>query len=340
MISETLYNNSQLIDGFGRQVTYLRLSVTDRCDLRCTYCMSEEMTFLPKAELLSFEELERLCSIFIQRGVKHLRISGGEPLTRKDIISLFHKMERHLTTGALQELTLTTNATQLEKYAEELYRLGVRRINVSLDTLDEKKFLEITRRNKLTSVLRGIDAALNAGLKVKINTVALRHKNVAELERMIRWAHSRQMDMSLIEAMPMGTIDEDRIDQFIPLSAVKDLLCETMTFQESTYKTSGPSRYVTVRETGGRLGFISPLSHNFCESCNRVRITCTGQLYTCLGNEGMIDLRSPLRADRTNEKLVRAIDQALLTKPRGHDFNISRRGQDPSVNRHMSVTGG
>ncbi|MCI5045251.1 MAG: GTP 3',8-cyclase MoaA [Aquisalinus sp.] len=337
---DDIVDNSQLIDGFGRQVNYLRLSVTDRCDLRCTYCMSEKMTFLPKTELLSFEELERLCSVFISRGVKHLRISGGEPLTRKDILSLFQKMKTHLESGALQELTLTTNATQLEKYAEELFECGVRRINVSLDTLDQENFQKITRRDKLSAVLRGIEIALRAGLKIKINTVALRHKNISELDKMVLWAHSQGMDMSLIEAMPMGAIDEDRVDQYIPLFEVKEMLTKTMTFEDCTYRTSGPSRYVTVKETGGRLGFISPLSHNFCESCNRVRITCTGQLYTCLGNDGMIDLRSPLREDPSNKKLICAIDQALLKKPRGHDFDISRRGQAPSVNRHMSVTGG
>lgn len=335
-----LNKNSPLIDEYGRQVNYLRLSVTDRCDLRCTYCMSEKMTFLPRNELLNFEELERLCMVFIDRGVQHLRISGGEPLTRKDILSLFQALSLHLAKGSLQELTLTTNGTQLERYAQELSDCGVQRINVSLDTLDQDKFTNITRRDKLPAVLRGIDAALSVGIKIKINTVALQNHNLSELSRMIRWAHSLGMDISLIEAMPMGEIETDRVDQYIPLSAVKETLSREMTLSPISYKTSGPSRYMLVEETGGRLGFISPLSHNFCESCNRVRITCTGQLYTCLGNEGMVDLRAPLRNDVTNTKLTQKIDEALMRKPKGHDFNITRRGQAPSVNRHMSVTGG
>ncbi|MCG8440640.1 MAG: GTP 3',8-cyclase MoaA [Caulobacterales bacterium] len=329
-----------MIDPYGRHVTYLRVSVTDRCDLRCVYCMSEHMTFLPKRELLTYEELDRMCSAFIRKGVRKLRLTGGEPLVRKDILELIESLSRHLTSGALDELTLTTNATQLARYAEYLARVGVRRVNVSLDSLDPDTFRRITRRGDLAQVMEGIEAARAAGLRVKINTVALKHDNAADLPDMIGWAHEHGMDITLIETMPMGEIDEDRTDQFLPLLAARDALAQRWTLTDLPLRTGGPARYVRVEETGGQLGFITPLTHNFCESCNRVRITCTGQLYMCLGQEDMADLRAPLRASEGDEALEAAIDEAISRKPKGHDFVIERRAAAPATPRHMSVTGG
>ena len=327
-----------LTDPFGRDISYLRVSVTDRCDFRCVYCMSEHMAFLPKADLLSLEELDRLCSAFVARGVRKLRLTGGEPLVRRGIMTLFSTLSRHLASGRLDELTLTTNGSQLAKYAGELAANGVRRINVSLDTLDADKFRAITRWGELPQVLAGIDAAQAAGLKVKINTVALKGVNEDEFPRLIEWAHGRGMDLTLIEVMPLGEIG--RLDQYQPLSVARARLNERFSLQDIDDRTGGPARYVRVAETGGRLGFITPLTHNFCESCNRVRVTCTGTLYMCLGQEDAADLRKPLRASEGNELLFAAIDEAISRKPKGHDFIIDRRHQRPALARHMSVTGG
>jgi cyclic pyranopterin phosphate synthase len=330
-----------MIDPFGRSITYLRVSVTDRCDFRCVYCMAEDMTFLPKAEVLSLEELERLCSAFVRRGVKKLRLTGGEPLVRKNVMSLFRGLGRHLESGALEELTLTTNGSQLAKYARELAQVGVKRVNVSIDTLDKDKFREITRWGDLDQVIRGVDAAQDAGLHVKINAVALRGVNDTEFEKLIRWSHGRGMDLVFIEVMPMGELGgEARLDQYLPLSMVRADIARHFTLSESDYHTGGPARYFTVEETGGRLGFITPLTHNFCESCNRVRLTCTGTLYMCLGQEDAADLRAPLRASESDELLDQAITEAIARKPKGHDFIIDRRHTAPAVRRHMSVTGG
>ena len=330
-----------LVDPFGRQVTYLRVSVTDRCDFRCVYCMSEDMTFLPKSDVLTLEELDRICSAFVSRGVRKLRMTGGEPLVRRDVMQLFHRLGRHLNSGHLDELTLTTNGSQLGKYSVDLYAAGVRRINVSLDTLDPEKFRAITRRGDLSQVLGGIRTAKDAGHQIKINTVALRGVNDNELDSLLRWCGDEGLDLTLIETMPMGEIDEDRTDRYLPLSMVRADLQERWTLDESDYQTGGPSRYVTIRETGQRLGFITPLSHNFCESCNRVRLTCTGTLYMCLGQEDAVDLRSPLRlAPEDDELLLASIDEAIGRKPKGHDFVIDRRHKGPAVPRHMSVTGG
>jgi GTP 3',8-cyclase len=329
-----------LIDPFARAITYLRVSVTDRCDFRCVYCMSENMSFLPKADLLSLEELDRLCTAFVTRGVRKLRLTGGEPLVRRGIMTLVSSLSRHLKTGALDELTLTTNGSQLGKYAAELKGYGVERINVSLDTLDPDKFRAITRWGDLAQVLRGIDAAQAAGLKVKINAVALKGVNEDELGELTAWAHGRGMDLTIIEVMPLGDIGDDRLGQYLPLSIVRSRLAERFSLEDIDYKTGGPARYVRVKETGGRLGFITPMTHNFCESCNRVRITCTGTLYMCLGQEDAADLRSPLRASESNEPLYAAIDDAVARKPKGHDFVIDRRHQRPALSRHMSVTGG
>lgn len=331
---------SSMIDPFGRSIDYLRVSVTDRCDFRCTYCMAEDMTFLPKRDLLSLEELERLCTVFIEKGVRKLRLTGGEPLVRKNIMHLVRQLSRHIESGALQELTLTTNGSQLARYAAELAECGVRRINVSVDTLDPDKFRQITRWGDLSKVLAGIDAAQAAGLKVKLNAVALKGFNDIELPEMMRWAHARDMDLTVIETMPMGEIDADRTDQYLPLSKLRADLERQFTLADIPYKTGGPARYVEVRETGGRLGFITPMTHNFCESCNRVRLTCTGTLYMCLGQEDAADLRAPLRASEGNELLSQAIDEAIGRKPKGHDFVIDRRTSRPAVSRHMSVTGG
>ncbi|MBI3675020.1 MAG: GTP 3',8-cyclase MoaA [Proteobacteria bacterium] len=328
-----------MIDPFGRHISYLRVSVTDRCDFRCVYCMSEHMTFLPKAELLTLEELERLCGAFIAKGVERLRVTGGEPLVRRNVMSFFERMGSKIGHG-LKELTLTTNGSQLSRFARELHAAGVRRINVSLDTLDRAKFRQITRWGELNKVLAGIDAALEAGLAVKINTVALKSVNEDEIVDLMTWAHGRKMDFTLIETMPMGEIDGDRVEQYLPLSLVRARLEERFTLTDSGYRTGGPARYVTVAETGGRLGFITPLTHNFCESCNRVRLTCTGQLFMCLGQNDEADLRAPLRASSDDTLLNAAIEAAIARKPKGHDFVIDRRHRAPAVARHMSLTGG
>ena len=329
-----------MIDPFGRAITYLRVSVTDRCDFRCVYCMAEDMTFLPRQDLLTLEELDRLCSAFVEKGVRKLRITGGEPLVRRNIMSLFEALGRHLDTGALDELTLTTNGSQLHRFAEPLKAAGVRRVNVSLDTLDPQRFKAITRWGDFDKVMGGIRAAQAAGLQVKLNAVALKGFNEDEIPEMVRFAHGEGMDLTLIETMPMGDIDGDRTDQYLPLSLVRARLAETFTLEDLDYRTGGPARYVRVKETGGRLGFITPLTHNFCESCNRVRVTCTGTLYMCLGQNDAADLRAPLRASEGNELLSRAIDEAISRKPKGHDFVIDRRTKAPAVTRHMSVTGG
>ena len=331
---------SALIDPFQRTITYLRVSVTDRCDFRCVYCMAEHMTFLPKADLLSLEELDRLCSAFISKGVTKLRLTGGEPLVRRGIMTLVHSLSRHLGTGALKELTLTTNGSQLQTYASELKASGVQRINVSLDTLDADKFRAITRWGDLKKVLAGIDAAQAAGLQVKINAVALKGVNEEELANLLEWSHGRGMDLTVIEVMPLGEIDESRLDQYLPLSVVRARLADCYTLEDIDYRTGGPARYVRVKETGGRLGFITPLTHNFCESCNRVRVTCTGTLYMCLGQNDAADLRKSLRASESDELLYAAIDEAITRKPKGHDFVIDRRHQKPALDRHMSMTGG
>jgi len=329
-----------LVDPFGRQISYIRVSVTDRCDFRCVYCMSEDMTFLPKRDLLTFEELDRLCSAFVLRGTRKIRISGGEPLVRRDIMSLFRSLSRHLTTGALEELTLTTNGSQLARYAQELADCGVRRVNISLDTLIEDRFKTITRWGDLNQVLKGIDAAQKAGLQIKINAVALKNFNEDEFVPLIRWAHGRGMDLTFIEVMPMGEVDGQRVDQYLPLSQVKAQLLDTFHLDDIDYATGGPARYVRVRETQGRLGFITPLTHNFCEGCNRVRITCTGTLYMCLGQDDAADLRAPLRASPNDDLLLAEMERAIARKPKGHDFVIDRTTQAPAVMRHMSVTGG
>jgi cyclic pyranopterin phosphate synthase len=329
-----------LVDPFGRAITYLRVSVTDRCDFRCVYCMAEDMTFLPKRDILSLEELDRLCSAFVARGTRKLRLTGGEPLVRKDIMTLFRSLSRHLRSGALEELTVTTNGSQLARYAAELKDCGVRRINVSLDTLDPVKFKAITRWGDLARVQAGIDAALAAGLQVKINAVALKGVNEGEIDDLIRYAHGLGMDLTLIETMPLGEIDGDRTEQYLPLSMVRADLMDRWTLDEIDYRTGGPARYARVRETGGRIGFITPMTHNFCESCNRVRVTCTGMLYMCLGQDDSADLRAALRASESDALLQTAIDEAIGRKPKGHDFIIDRRTSKPAVSRHMSVTGG
>jgi cyclic pyranopterin phosphate synthase len=338
-MNDTSGIDTPMIDPFGRAITYLRVSVTDRCDLRCVYCMSEHMTFLPKQDLLTLEELDRLCSIFIARGTKKLRITGGEPLVRRDIMRLFRSLARHLG-GPLEELTLTTNGTQLARHADELAAIGIKRINVSLDTIDASRFRQITRWGDLDQVVAGIDAARNAGIAVKINAVALKGVNEDEIETMIRWSHDRGMDITFIEVMPMGDIEPDRFDQYWPLSQVRARLLDSFTLDDIDYRTGGPARYVRARETGGRIGFITPLTHNFCESCNRVRLTCTGTLYMCLGQDDAADLRAPLRASSNDQVVSDAIDRAILRKPRGHDFVIERGLARPAVGRHMSVTGG
>jgi cyclic pyranopterin phosphate synthase len=329
-----------LVDPFGRAITYIRVSVTDRCDFRCVYCMSEDMNFLPKRDLLTLEELDRLCSAFVARGTRKIRITGGEPLVRRGIMNLFRSLSRHLDTGALEEVTVTTNGSQLAKYASELVDCGVRRINVSLDTLDADKFKAITRWGELARVLEGIDAAQAAGLAVKINAVALKGVNEDEIERLLEWAHGRGMDLTFIEVMPLGEVEAQRVDQYLPLSQVRARLAERYDLQPIDYQTGGPARYVRVGETGGRLGFITPLTHNFCEGCNRVRVTCTGTLYMCLGQEDAADLRAPLRASESDELLQAEMDRAIARKPKGHDFVIDRVTRQPAVGRHMSVTGG
>ncbi len=328
-----------MIDPFGRTVSYLRVSVTDRCDFRCTYCMAENMTFLPRKDLLTLEELDRLCTVFIEKGVRKLRLTGGEPLVRKNILSLIRNLGRHLKTGALDELTLTTNGSQLGRFAGELAEAGIRRINVSLDTLDPEKFRAITRWGRFDQVMNGLAAAQRAGIDVKINMVALKGINDEELIPMLRWCGEQGFDLTYIETMPMGEIDTSRGDRFLSLADVRKHIETAFTLEETDYRTGGPARYCTVRESGRRVGFISPLSHNFCESCNRVRLTCTGTLYMCLGQEDAADLRAPLRASESNELLHRAIDAAIARKPRGHDFAVERLDK-AAVQRHMSVTGG
>jgi len=330
-----------LIDPFGRAISYVRVSVTDRCDFRCVYCMSEHMAFLPRRDLLTLEELDRLCSAFVARGTKRLRITGGEPLVRHDVMTLFRSLSRHLASGALEELTLTTNGSQLARFARELADYGVRRVNVSLDTLDPARFRALTRTGDFARVMAGIDAALAAGLRVKLNAVALKGVNEDEFEPLVRFAHARGMDMTFIEVMPMGELEgPERLDQYVPMQAVRDRLARTFTLVESDYRTGGPARYVTAAETGGRIGFITPLTHNFCESCNRVRVTCTGVLYMCLGQEDAADLRVPLRESLDDGPLHAAIAAAIARKPKGHDFIIDRTTQTPAVSRHMSTTGG
>jgi cyclic pyranopterin phosphate synthase len=329
-----------LVDPFGRQISYLRVSVTDRCDFRCVYCMSEHMTFLPKPDLLTLEELDRLCTAFVSRGVEKLRITGGEPLVRRDIMTLFRSLSRHLDSGALKELTLTTNGSQLARFAKELAGYGIKRINVSLDTLDAAKFKALTRWGDLSKVLAGIDAAQEAGIHVKINAVALKGDNEDEIASLMEWAHGRGMDLALIEVMPLGDVGTERVDQYLPLSLVRARLAEKYTLEDIEFRTGGPARYVSVKETGGKLGFITPLTHNFCEGCNRVRLTCTGTLYMCLGQEDAADLRTPLRASVSNEPLYAAMENAIARKPKGHDFVIDRRTRQPAVGRHMSLTGG
>ena len=331
-----------LIDPFQRAISYLRVSVTDRCDFRCVYCMSENMTFLPKKELLTLEELDRMCSTFVGLGVEKLRITGGEPLVRRGIMTFFDAMTRHLESGALKELTLTTNGSQLARFAEDLFAAGVRRVNVSLDTLDDEKFARITRWGRLPQVLEGIDAAQRAGLRVKVNTVALKDFNEKELFTLVEWCQSRDMDLTFIEVMPMGDIgNEDRLGQYWRLSDLRARLAEIYSLTDLAERTGGPARYVRIEETSQKIGFITPLTHNFCESCNRVRLTCTGELYMCLGQEDMADLRAPLRNHPDNAApLADAIRAAIARKPKGHDFDYSRQTVDGRVSRHMSHTGG
>lgn len=327
-----------LVDPFGRTITYLRASVTDRCDLRCVYCMNERMTFLPRAELLTLEELDRLCSVFVARGVRRLRFTGGEPLVRKGFLDLLRNVSRHLGQG-LDEITLTTNGVLLAQFAEPLSQAGVKRVNVSLDSLNRETFARIARRDRLPQVLEGIETARRAGLKIKINTVALKHDNAHDIPALVEWAHGRGFDITLIETMPLGEIDEDRTDQFLSLTRVRQDMESYWTLRDIPDRTGGPARYVRVEETGGRLGFITPLTHNFCEGCSRVRLTCVGRLYLCLGHETSVDLRAPLRGSEDDALLHEAIDAAIEIRPKGHDFNIERLSQ-PATVRHMSVTGG
>ena len=328
-----------MIDPFGREVTYLRVSVTDRCDFRCRYCMSEDMTFLPRRNLLTLEELDRLCSAFVRLGVKKLRLTGGEPLVRRNIMSLIQNLSRHLDSGDLEELTLTTNASQLTQYAQELANCGVRRLNVSVDSLNRDKFKDITRRGDLNQVFEGLQAAKDAGLKIKINTVALKDVNDDEFNDLIKWCGDEGFDLTFIETMPMGEIDDDRTDHYLSLTQIRKDLEKNWTLEDIPLKTGGPATYVSVGETGGRVGFITPMSHNFCEGCNRVRVTCTGTLYMCLGQNDQADLITPLRQSEGDDLLTQAIEEAISRKPKGHDFVIDRNSR-PAVSRHMSVTGG
>jgi cyclic pyranopterin phosphate synthase len=329
-----------LNDAFGRTISYVRVSVTDRCNLRCTYCMSEDMQFLPKADLLTLEELERVCGAFVRRGVRRLRLTGGEPLMRKGIMDLVRGLSRHLKDGALDELTLTTNGVRLREFAKGLAEAGVERINVSLDSLDRGTFARIARADQLPQVLDGIAAAQDAGIKVKINTVALKRDNAEELPKLIAWAHAGGMDITLIETMPLGAVDEDRTDQFLSLQTVRQELESFWTLHDSAERSGGPARYVRVAETGGKLGFITPLTHNFCDTCNRVRLTCTGTLFMCLGQDSAVDLREPLRSSGEDDLLNAAIDRAMALKPKAHDFLLPVKGARPAVARHMSMTGG
>jgi GTP 3',8-cyclase len=328
-----------LVDPFGRAISYLRVSVTDRCDYRCVYCMSEDMNFLPKRDVLSLEELDRLCAAFIGLGTRKIRITGGEPLVRRNVMSLFHGLSRHLASGALDEVTVTTNGSQLARFAQELVDCGVKRVNVSLDTLNPDKFRQVTRWGDLSVVLGGINAASAAGLKIKINAVALKGFNEEEALRLVEWAHGRGFDVTFIEVMPLGEMERDRADQFLPLTELRARLERSITLTPSAYATGGPARYYDVKETGGRLGFITPLTHNFCESCNRVRVTCTGTLYMCLGQEDAADLREPLRRSASDAPLLAAIRAAIARKPKGHDFVIARAAA-PATQRHMNATGG
>jgi cyclic pyranopterin phosphate synthase len=337
--ARTAESAAPLIDPFGRRITYLRLSVTDRCDLRCVYCMAEHPVFLPKAEVLSIEELDRLATAFVDVGVRKIRLTGGEPLVRRGFMTLVEGLSRHLRTGSLEELTLTTNGTLLARDAADLARFGIRRVNVSVDSLDPAVFKRITRGGDLAKVLAGIEAAKAAGIHVKINTVALAHDNADALPDLIAWAHGQGMDVTLIEAMPMGDIDEDRVEQFLSLLVVRDQLEQRWTLEDIPFRTGGPARYVRIKETGGKLGFITPLSHNFCESCNRVRVTCTGTMYMCLGQEDAVDLRAPLRESEGSDAILAALRAGIAHKPKGHDFRIER-GAAPAVGRTMSVTGG
>jgi cyclic pyranopterin phosphate synthase len=328
-----------LADGLGRRVTYLRVSVTDRCDLRCVYCMSEHMQFLPKAQVLTLEELERVAAVFIGLGVRKIRLTGGEPLVRRGLMGLIERLSLHMRAGRLDEIALTTNGTQLGRFAPDLARAGVRRVNVSMDTLDPLRFARLTRGGDLAQVQAGMAAAQAQGLEVKVNVVALAGDNASEIPALIQWAHGRGMDITLIEAMPMGEIDEDRTDQFVSLGAVRADLQSFWTLEDLPHSTGGPARYVRIAETGGRVGFITPMTHNFCEGCNRVRLTCTGTLHTCLGQDDAADLRAVLRSGASDGELETAIREAIWTKPKGHDFRIDR-GSAPAVARHMSVTGG
>jgi cyclic pyranopterin phosphate synthase len=332
---------SHLVDPFGRRIDYLRVSVTDRCDLRCVYCMRVDQNFLPRKEVLSIDEIDRLCSLFIATGTRRIRISGGEPLVRRGILDLVSRLGRHLHSGGLDELTITTNGTQLARHAEALAAHGVRRVNVSLDTCDPERFARITRGGRLMQVLEGIEAAKSAGLAVKINMVVLRDENEDEVESQISWAHANGYSITLIETMPIGEVEQDRTDQYLPLSEVRSRLEKRWTLRPTHKRTGGPSRYFRVEETGGELGFITPLTHNFCESCNRVRLTCTGMLFMCLGQQDAVDLRAPLRCHpNDDEPVISALREAISRKPRGHDFQISRRGELPAVQRPMSMTGG
>jgi len=332
--------SARLTDSFGREINYLRLSLTDRCDLRCTYCMAETMTFLPKKDLLNFEELDRLCAQFITRGIRKIRLTGGEPLVRRDFMQLVNALSRHLKDGTLEELTLTTNATQLSRFAVPLKAAGIKRINVSLDSLNRDVFAKLTRRDALAQVLSGIEAVKDVGLNVKINTVALKGVNDAEIPSMMEWAHGQGFDMTLIEVMPMGTIDEDRRDQYVPLTHIRDQLAARYKMTDENYTTGGPARYMKVQETGGRLGMITPLTNNFCAGCNRIRVTCTGRIYMCLGQDDYVDLRAALRGENPKEGLDMAVNRAMRKKPEKHDFEISKRRAGPAVSRHMSATGG
>ena len=331
---------SDLIDPFGRRISYLRVSVTDRCNYRCQYCMSENMTFLPKADLLTLEELDRICSAFIKRGVDKIRLTGGEPLVRRNVMSLIQSLGNRVKSGDLKEITLTTNGSQLAKYAFDLARFGVKRINVSLDSLNPNKFRTVTRWGKLEDVLHGLSVAKDAGLEIKINAVALKNFNDNEVNEMITWCGDEEFDLTFIETMPMGEIDDDRTNQYLPLSDLKKDIIKNWTLTKTDHKTGGPATYFDIEETGKRIGFITPLTHNFCESCNRVRLTCTGRLYMCLGQDDEKDLITPLRKSEGDDLLMHAIDEAIGRKPKGHDFIIDRLGNAPAVNRHMSVTGG
>ena len=332
--------SAPLVDPFGRAISYVRVSVTDRCDFRCVYCMSEDMNFLPKRDVLSLEELDRLCSAFVRMGTRRLRVTGGEPLVRRDVMTLFRSLSRHLESGALDELTLTTNGSQLERFAAELAACGVKRINVSLDTLDPEKFRKVTRWGELDRVLAGLDAADRAGLKVRLNAVALKGFNDHEAIPFVEWAHGRGYDVAYIEVMPLGEVEKQRFDQYLPLTELRAKFAERWRLEPSLHATGGPARYFDVAETGGRIGFITPLTHNFCETCNRVRVTCTGTLYMCLGQDDAADLRAPLRRSEADDLLDSAIRAAILRKPKGHDFLIDRSGSHASTGRHMSVTGG